>query len=151
MPQRDYIFGAIFALSNRLQILGDSINPGMTIKQWLFLAVISKCDSDNPTLSEIAAMMGCSHQNVKKMAVILEKNGFINMQKDSKDARITRVYLTAYCGKYFEQHSRQDIEFLDKLFNGFSPKDIANLFDGFKKIENNIIKMEKKKENYDHE
>lgn len=143
MNQRNYIFGAIFALSNRLQIIGDSVNPGMTIKQWLFLAMISKSGSDNPALSEIAAIMGCSHQNVKKMAVILEKNGFVTMRRDSNDARVTRVSLTAQCGEYFNRNSTRDMEFMDALFEGFSEQDTANLFDGLKKIENNIIKIEK--------
>ncbi|MGN0473486.1 MAG: MarR family winged helix-turn-helix transcriptional regulator [Acutalibacteraceae bacterium] len=145
MNRRNYIFGAIFALSNRLQIIGDSVNPGMTIKQWLFLAMISKSGSDNPALNEIAAIMGCSRQNVKKMAVILEKNGFVTMRRDANDARVTRVSLTEQCGEYFKKHSMRDMEFMDALFEGFSAQDIANLFDGLKKIENNIIKIEKQK------
>lgn len=145
LNQRDYIFGAIFALSNRLQIIGDCVNPGMTIKQWLFLAMISKSGSDNPALSEIAAIMGCSHQNVKKMAVILEKNGFVTMRRDSSDARVTRVSLTEQCGEYFKKHSMRDMEFIDALFEGFSAQDTANLFNGLKKIENNIVKIEQQK------
>lgn len=36
LEQQANIFGTIFVLSNRLQVLGDAFDKNITIKQWLF-------------------------------------------------------------------------------------------------------------------
>jgi DNA-binding MarR family transcriptional regulator len=145
--QKRYIFGALFALSNRARILGNKIDPSLTIKQWLFIAIISSCKNENSTISELALIIGSSHQNVKKMALILEKRGFVRLYKDEKDARITRLEITQTCRGYFLQNNYRGVDFMENLLVGFSRDDIAGLFSGMKKLEENIIRMEQENEN----
>lgn len=145
--QKKYIFGGLFALSNRVQILGDKIDPCMTIKQWLFISMISSCTSDNPTISELTSVMGGSHQNVKKMAVILEKRGFVQLFKDENDARITRLAITETCRNYFNQNNNRGVFFIEKLLAEFSEDDIMGLYHGMRKLEENLIRMEQDDEN----
>ncbi len=64
VDEKGYIFGALFVLANRVQILGDKVDPDLSIKQWLFIAVMSKFTESVPTLTEISMAMGSSHQNV---------------------------------------------------------------------------------------
>ncbi len=144
--QKAYIFGGLFVLANKVQILGDRINPDLSIKQWLFIAVIPKCQSNYPTISEVAKVMGSSHQNVKKMAAILEKLGFIRFIKDEKDARVIRIALTEKCEEYFKANEEGELQFIEKLFAGFSEEQINGLYYGLQKMASNIIKMEKNNE-----
>jgi len=140
--EKAYIFGTIFTMANRLQILGDKFDEHLTMKQWLLLASISKIGSDAPTISEVAIQIGSSRQNVKKMASILEREGFLILQKDSKDARVVRVRITKKCVDYFAQREKRELKFLEELYDGFDTKLVTGLFHGLSKMAVNIIEME---------
>ncbi|MDF2803210.1 MAG: MarR family transcriptional regulator [Anaerocolumna sp.] len=142
LEEKAYIFGSIFTLSNKLQSLGDRFDHNLTIKQWLLLASIFKCDSDSPTISEVAALIGNSRQNVKKMILILEKEGFVSLIKDSNDARILRVRFTKNCQDYLLQREKKESEFLLKLFEEFNSSEIELLVKSISKLGKNISQME---------
>lgn len=72
IQEKAFIFGAIFTLANRLQILGDKLDENITVKQWLLLATISKSEHPAPSLSEVAKTIGNSRQNVKKWLLFLK-------------------------------------------------------------------------------
>lgn len=149
LQDKAYIFGSIFTLSNKLQVLGDKMDPKLTVKQWLFLAGITKCESASPTLSEIAALIGSSRQNVKKMAVILEKQGFIAMSKDERDARMLRVSMTDCCKEYLKQREKSELEFIEEVFCGFEPHELSALSGAIRKLEKNVngkVKSDEEKE-----
>jgi DNA-binding MarR family transcriptional regulator len=141
LNKKAYIFGSIFTLSNKLQAIGDKMDPNITVKQWLLLACISKFE-ESPTISEIADAIGNSRQNAKKMAAILEREGFLTLKKDKNDARILRVSLTEKCKKYFENRDNQELEFIDLLFNGFDSDLVQGLYKGILKLSENIVEME---------
>jgi len=141
LEEKAYIFGTIFALSNKLQLLGDRMDEKLTVKQWLFLAGVLKCGSDAPSLSEIAARIGSSRQNVKKMAAILEKQRFIAMEKDARDARVVRVKLTESCWAHLKGREKAEMQFIEELFAGFEAEDLAALSGGIKKLEENAREM----------
>ena len=63
LKKKAYIFGTIFTLSNKLQVLGDEFDENITTKQWLFIVGVSKFQ-DPPTISEVANFIGYSRQNV---------------------------------------------------------------------------------------
>lgn len=141
--EKAHIFGSIFTLANRLQVLGDKFDRNLTIKQWLLLVGIFQNESDAPTISEVASLIGNSRQNVKKMALRLEKEGFLKFHKDSSDARILRISLTKKCQDYFKQREEGELKFLEKLYDGFDTELIQGLDKGILKLEENIIEMEK--------
>jgi len=141
LEEKAYIFGTIFALSNKLQLLGDRMDEALTVKQWLFLAGVLKCGSDAPTLSEIAAHIGSSRQNVKKMAAILEKQRFVTLEKDARDARMVRVRLTDACRAHLKRRESAELRFIEELFAGFEANDLAALSGGIKKLEENAREM----------
>ncbi len=89
-----YIYGGIFALSNKLQLLGDKFDSNISTKQWFLIAIIASFKYEAPTISMTAERMGTSRQNVKKMASILERRGFLVIVKDKEDGRIQRLELT---------------------------------------------------------
>ena len=72
LEQKACIFAVIFTLSNKLQVLGDEFDRSITIKQWLFMAAVSKFNAP-PTISEVANFIGYSRQNAKRIAADLHK------------------------------------------------------------------------------
>lgn len=144
LKEKAHIFGSIFAIANRLQVLGDQFDKNITIKQWLLLAGISESKSDTPTISEVANLIGNSRQNVKKMALILEREGFLVFLKDEEDARILRIRLTEKCAAYFKKREGRELAFLEELFSGIDSELIQALDQAITRLEANIDRMENK-------
>ncbi|HWP97316.1 MAG TPA: MarR family transcriptional regulator [Syntrophomonadaceae bacterium] len=140
LEQKAYIFGAVFALSNKLQVLGDAFDKNITIKQWLFLVGVSKFD-EPPTVSEVANYIGYSRQNAKRIAVALDERGYITIVKDKSDARALRISLTQKCIEYFISRSQIELVFLDKLFTGFDTDLTHGVYQGLTKLAENIEAM----------
>lgn len=136
-----YIYGGIFALSNKLQLMGDKFDPNISTKQWLLIAIIASFKAVVPTISMTAEKIGSSRQNVKKMAAILEKRGFLTIVKDKEDGRIQRLELTKYCIDYFKQRYDKEEKYIESLFEDFDETSLAGLFNGMNKLENNIARM----------
>lgn len=137
------LFGSFFTLSNRLQIAGDALDPQMTLKQWLMIAVLVK--SEEPTLSvtELAQRMGSSRQNVKKMAQLLENRGFLAIEKHEDDKRYLQVRVTSACLAHCKGRQPKEEAFIETLFAGFSAEELGKLSLSLAKLSDNIAKLEK--------
>jgi len=150
LQKKAYIFGTIFTLSNKLQVLGDKFDKNITTKQWLFIVGVSTF-REPPMLTELANFIGYSRQNAKRIATSLEKSGCITLSKDESDARALRIGLTPKCRDYFERRSKREIDFLEKIFAGFDARLTQNLYQGLIMLERNIKEIMKQEENKDLE
>ena len=86
------LFAGVFIQENKLHAIFDRYNE-MTSKQWLLMATMTSF-TDAPDLSMLAKVMGCSRQNVKKLALSLEKQGYVILEKSPKDARSLCVVMS---------------------------------------------------------
>ncbi|OCZ51434.1 MarR family transcriptional regulator [Dehalobacter sp. TeCB1] len=145
MKKQANIFGMIFVLANRLQVLGDAFDQNITIKQWLFLVSVARFE-EPPTVSEAADYIGYSRQNAKRLAATLEESGFITISKDKNDARALRIALTPKFNTYFGERRHRELAFMQKLFNGFDPESTDGFYQGLVKIGRNIEMMENENE-----
>jgi DNA-binding MarR family transcriptional regulator len=143
--QQANIFGTIFVLANRLQVLGDAFDKNITIKQWLFLIGVAQFQ-EPPTVSQVADFIGYSRQNAKRLAVTLEANGLVTIVKDQNDARALRIKLTPKFTAYFEQRREREEEFMQKLFHDFGPELTRGLYQGLAQLTQNVAMMEKENE-----
>lgn len=143
LEEKAHVFGGVFILANRLQVLGDKFDENLTVKQWMLLVCILKAEGGVPTISEVANFTGNSRQNVKKMAIILEKKGLLVLKKDSNDARILRMSVTSKCKEHLKQREARELEFLEKLYEDFDTNQIRSLNNGITKLCENISRMEK--------
>lgn len=136
-----YVFSRIFMLANRLQALGDRMDETVTVKQWLMIAIIMR-SGGTPSLGEIAEQSGNSRQNTKKMAVILQKQGFLTLKHDPQDRRVVRVAVTAHCLDYFRNRGQQEQQFIADLFAGFEAERLNGLQEGIARLMTNLAAME---------
>jgi DNA-binding MarR family transcriptional regulator len=141
MEEMAYVFGTIFTLSNRLQALGDRMDERLTVKQWLFLAGVVQCGPGAPTLSQVAKRIGTSRQNAKKIAAILERQRFIRIERDARDARALQISLTDACMERLSQRAEMEKRFLGELFSGFGPGEMSAFAGALKKLEKNVEEM----------
>lgn len=140
LEEKAYIFASIFALANKLQVLGDAFDKNITIKQWLFIVGVSKF-SEPPTISEVANFIGYSRQNAKRIAVALDERGYITIIKDKNDARALRITLTQKCTEYFTKRSDRELEYLNRLFTGFDADLTHDVYKGLTRLAENIEMM----------
>jgi DNA-binding MarR family transcriptional regulator len=137
LEKKAYIFGTIFTLANKLQVIGDQFDKNITTKQWLFILGVSVF-KEPPMISELANFLGYSRQNAKRIASDLSEAGFVRIVCDSLDARALRIELTSKSREYFKKRDKREIEFLERLFTGFDSQQTDHLFDGIIKLEKNI-------------
>ena len=140
LKQKAYIFGSIFTLSNWLQVLGNKFDRNITTKQWLFILSVSTF-TQPPTLSEAANLIGYSRQNAKRIASVLHEPGYVIISRDKNDARALRIELTPKSIAYFKNRDKREIEFLERLFDGFDAELVNSVYQGLAKLEQNIKRM----------
>ena len=140
MDKRFALFGYFFAMSNRLQTVGDRFYEEIkiTCKQFFLMICLRLFENGAPTINELSEIMGCSHQNVKSIAGKLEEKGYLEISPDSDDARKLRIRLTNKADSLAKKYQKKELDFIDMLFTGISDKQIETTFKTLEKMEENI-------------
>jgi len=133
------IFSSIFILQNRMQTAGEKLQTKISMKQWLLLAIAENCPPPC-TLTNVGKLMGCSRQNVKKLALTLERKGFIRLVSGNNNS--LNIELTEEVGKYNEEIAERRLKALSFLFADFSEQEIEQLFISYTKLYTGIERIE---------
>lgn len=135
------IFAMLFILQNRLQTAGDKLLDGITMKQWLLLAVTGISEQP-PTLTSAGELMGCSRQNVKKLAVALERKGLLELRPCQVTGNAICIFLTPLFRDHLEKHSDRQRIALNLLFEEFQAGEIEQLYHLFEKLDTGVSNVE---------
>lgn len=133
------IFSSIFVLQNRMQTAGEKLQTKISMKQWLLLAMTACCPEPR-TLTNIGNLMGCSRQNVKKLALALEKKGFVHLQLSSNNSVLVELTEDVQC--YAEEIGERQMKALSLLFADFSEEEIGQLFFLYSKLYTGLERVE---------
>lgn len=122
-------FAKIFLLNNKLQYIIDKElqKDQLTTKQFLLIAAVERAFEAPPSLKEVANVLGTSHQNVRQIADQLERKGFIALEKDPEDRRVTRLNVTEKNRRYWDSRAGEHEEVLLGLFDYLSEEEIVFL------------------------
>lgn len=142
----EYIFGSIFLMSNKLQVLGDSYLEEITLKQWFLLMMIHNIGREKPSVTDVAFFIGSTRQNVRKMLNVLENKGYVEISVNPKDKRNLTVSLTAQTYQFFADFDERGEAFLQQLFHGINPRLLESTRVSFEEMFTNMEKMEEKNE-----
>ena len=140
--KKKLIFSEVFIEANKLQTAFDRNKGDVSSKQWLLL-VIASSFSEPPTLTAVGELMGCSRQNVKKIAVILQKKGYIVLNNDLKDKRSLCIELTKKYVILSAQMESETDAVMNQVFGGFSDEQIGEFFNGMLKLSKGITALDK--------
>lgn len=138
MDRRRALFGLFFAFGNKLQATGDSFYEEITCKQFFLLVCLGLFQDENPTLGQLAALMGSSHQNVKQLAGRLEKAGYVRFIPDGEDKRKTRVMPAPRIQEFAERYQKKEEVFLEGLFSGLEEQEIEETYQVLLHLEKNL-------------
>ena len=133
-------FTNILVCSNMMQTMFSRTQDGITSKQWLLLTIASNVP-EPPTLSYVGKVMGCSRQNVKQIAQVLNKNGYLSFTKMDGDKNTLRIVPTHKWNDYIKENENLTSGILEKIFHGFSDEELQLYFRSFIKVIGNIEKI----------
>lgn len=142
------IFSNIFIQQNRMQTACEKIQTDMTMKQWLLLVMLEYCPGPK-TLSNIGRLMGCSRQNVKKLALSLAQKGYLTMTDGANNT--VCLESTGKVEAYSEEMEVRRFTVLKMLFSELSEKEIVQLYDLHRKLYVGIERVEEYAKSIDKE
>ena len=131
------IYGFIFSLSNRIQTIGDKEFEDMTIKQ-NFMLVGLMMFPEPPTLKEMGELIGCSYQNIKRMAEHLQKNGYLQIVQDPKDRRKQLLVPTEKVALQAAKDQEKSLAFMTQLYKDIPKEDLTITLNTLLKMDQNI-------------
>ena len=126
MDDRMVIFGSIFTVSNRLQLVMDQQMPELSAKQWFVLTMLSFFDSA-PSLIRLATACDSTYQNIKQIVIKLEAKGFVRLEDDAGDKRAKCVVMTSKFSEWSAKSNEQATRFVDTLFEPLSTEQIRDM------------------------
>lgn len=125
--KKKLLFSGIFVQENRLHAIMDRYLKEMTCKQWLVM-VVADAYNVPPDLSTLAKMLGCTRQNIKKLAASLEKAGYVILEPSEKDGRSLCVHITDKGKKIIENSKNLEVEVHRSLFRDFTDREIEQYY-----------------------
>lgn len=140
IPSSYFLLGLLSAFDNRFQAVADSTMKEVSWKQFFAIICINLC-KDEPTVKELAEIMGSSHQNVKQILLKLEKRGFVSISIDENDKRKQRIHLTDYCRDFCEKNDEMTMSIMEKMFAGISEEQLQATIRTIVHIEDNLKKL----------
>ena len=123
------LFRLLVVLGQELRTRMDAeLRPaGMTTQQAALTSVVDAMG--RPSLSQAAAALGTTHQNVKQVARALERKGHVRIVPDVADARVRRLEVTDRSRAYWRERGRDDQARVARWFAAVSDEEAATLLD----------------------
>lgn len=140
--QEKAIFSTLFIAGNRLQTLFDSSIPQITLKQFMLLTMVKQADKEL-TFTQLGKLLGCSRQNIKKLAEVLEKKGYVQINQQSKDGRAACIAPTDKMKQFFNEIFSEYEKKLSELFTVYDDQEIEQLYKLMMKMYDGIEHFEK--------
>lgn len=143
-PDEAMIFGLLLIISNKMNTLleREFREFDVTTTQWFLSETINSLFDSPPTLKEAASAMSSSHQNVKQVAMKLQQKGLLKLEKDRKDARVTRLRMTQQSIDFWKRTEPKGAIFRDKMFKEIDKADIAKTRQMLEKLLSNLAEIE---------
>jgi DNA-binding MarR family transcriptional regulator len=97
---------------------------GITSQQAAMLQLI-EAQAESPTMSFVARTMGMTHQNVKQIALVLQRKGFVEIVVDPADRRARRLQLTPHHHRFWQQRNPSDFSSVDAWTGGLTDAEVG--------------------------
>jgi DNA-binding MarR family transcriptional regulator len=137
IDEKYMLFALLMWAGSKLRVKTKNFFHGITVNQWLLLSTIRNFEG-SPTLSEIANIMGNSHQNIKELINKLEKKGFLLVSTDLHDKRKYNIAVTDKFHEISRQYEGLQTLFINQMYEGISDEEIKDCFHTAEKILKNL-------------
>ncbi len=137
-PQkRDFLYSSFSQLEKKWQALFERrlSHFELSYVQYGLLELLVQRFYYPPSFKEVAAAMETSHQNVKQIALILQKKELIGFVPDTKDGRIVRIQIVPRAEEIVGEFRQKKKDLIRSFFSGLNDEEIDVLFDLLLKVE----------------
>lgn len=141
MEDAYFFVGEMTAFSNRFQTVADKFFKDISWKQ-CFVLICIRLFEQAPTINELSAVIGCSHQNVKQLLLKLEQAGYIEFVKDDSDKRKQRIVRTKKAEEFDQMHAEESDVYMKRFFENMNPEKLKITIETLVQLEQNLKNME---------
>lgn len=141
--QQKAIFNSLFIIGNKLQTLFDNHISEVSLKQFMLLSII-RHSGEYLTFTQLGNLLGCSRQNIKKLASVLEKKGFVAILQSPNDTRALCICPTEKVEAFFDNEFLKYQRELRYLFEVYTDEETNTLFALLMKLYAGIDNLERK-------
>lgn len=106
---------------------------GVTVQQAHLLTVAGAAPTPL-SQGKLAELMGVSHQNVKQIALVLERKGLLTFEAAAEDGRVRRLVPTAKARRLFRRRNRADFDEVAGWFDGLRDAEVRALVTGLRAV-----------------
>ena len=135
-----YLIGLINRFNNSFQAAADSIFPELSWKQIFFMNCVALF-KDEPTIKDMADLLGCSHQNAKQILSKLERQGFAESYQDPADKRKQRIMLTEKAKEFRRQYDQPSEQAMQSIFGNISEEELLTTISVFTRLNKNVDQL----------
>jgi DNA-binding MarR family transcriptional regulator len=131
-------FRLVVLLAQELRTLMDQQlrSDDLTTQQAALISVVDAIGK--PSLSEAAAALATTHQNVKQIAASLVRKGFLEISRDDLDARVRRLHTTRKSKTTWQRRSAADQQMVLEWFSTLSEREAKTLFTLLLRLESGV-------------
>lgn len=134
------IFAQLNIVQNLLQTHFDNAHPEITLKQFMLMMMVKQSVEfeQELTLTEYGKLLGCSRQNIKKLAIQLENKKLVTIKKSKSDPRALVIQSRKELQKYFKDVDQENIDALLLLFSVYSDSELSTFYRLLEKLHKGI-------------
>lgn len=138
--QRVLLFRLLLATAHELRTRMDRrlADSGLTTQQAMVLQVLQG-QPEPPTLTQFAARLSMSHQNLKQIASALQRKGLVEIVVDDADARVRRLRLTAAHRRLWQQRDPDDHADVARWTAPLGDGDVARLVKALDRLHAGLV------------
>lgn len=110
------LFRAVLASASHLRARLDRAlaSSGITTQQAALLQCV-EAQPEPPTMGQVAQALAMTHQNVKQIALVLQRKGFVRIETDLTDRRARRLVLTEHHHRFWLERNPGDFDLVEQL------------------------------------
>ena len=128
----------MFIASNKLQTIFDKHIPLLSLKQFMLLSIVRQ-SKEQMTFTQLGELLGCSRQNIKKLAEALAKKGFVTIEQSPQDTRAMCICPTEKVEFFSYQ---EELKFLFEVYTEDETETLfrllSKLYAGIENLENKV-------------
>jgi DNA-binding MarR family transcriptional regulator len=131
-------FRLVILLAQELRTLMDELlrEDGLTTQQAALLTAIGPLG--RPSLTQAAAALGTTHQNVRQLVTSLERKGFLRLVRDEADGRVRRLVATEASDTVWRRRSAGDQQRVLEWFSVLTESEARTLFQLLLRLEASV-------------
>ena len=135
-----YLIGLINRFNNGFQAAADNIFEELSWKQIFFMNCVALF-KDEPTIKDMADLLGCSYQNAKQILSKLERQGFANVFQAPSDKRKQRIMLTEKAKEFRRQYDQPSEQAMQSIFGNISEEELLTTISVFTRLNKNVDEL----------